>query len=110
MKNGLVSGAPAAGWVIPKLAAQEPLAFNIIVSPAINWLSQGKYFTRKQIEKDGFSEAEIQAQEAYNQQVLKLLEKHASYEEYLRIAQKSNLISRERWTFIGKNFSLGCNK
>lgn len=37
-----VWGASQAGWVIPKLAAQETLAFSILVSPAINWLQQGR--------------------------------------------------------------------
>lgn len=100
-----VWGASQAGWVIPKLAAKERLAFNIIVSPAINWLSQGKYLTRTQMEKDGFSETEIQGQEAYNQQVRKLLKKNAPYEEYVKFAQKNNVLPRERWTFISKNFS-----
>lgn len=99
-----VWGASQAGWVIPKLAGKEPLAFSIIVSPAINWLTQGKYHTRQRLIKAGYSEAEIQDQEAYNEQVQQLLVKHATYEQYLRIARKDSLMSRERWTFVSKNF------
>lgn len=42
---------------------------------------------RKEMENDGYSEAEIQDKEAYDRQVRKLLEGHASYEEYEKIAR-----------------------
>ncbi|KEQ27591.1 alpha/beta hydrolase family protein [Paenibacillus tyrfis] len=99
-----VWGASQAGWVIPKLAKKEPIAFSLLVSPAINWVSQGQYNVRKRMEKDGRTETEIQDKAAYDQQVLQLLEKHASYEEYLNIARKNSLMSKERWSFVGKNF------
>ena len=99
-----VWGASQAGWVIPKLAKKEPLAFSILLSPAINWLSQGQYYTRIELEKDGYSETEIQDKEAYDRQVRNLLEKQASYEEYVKIARENNLMSKDRWTFVSKNF------
>ncbi|OAB41881.1 alpha/beta hydrolase family protein [Paenibacillus glacialis] len=97
-------GASQAGWVIPKLAKKEPLAFSLLLSPAINWLSQGQYYTRKEMEKDGVSEAEIQDKEAYDLKVRELLEKHASYEEYVKIARQDSLMSKDKWTFVSKNF------
>lgn len=105
-----VWGASQAGWVIPKLAAQESLAFSLLVSPAINWLSQGKYHTYKKMEKAGFSTSDIQTQEAYDRQIQALLERHALYEEYVKIAPPKNILSRERWTFISKNFSADATK
>ncbi|AZS17841.1 alpha/beta hydrolase family protein [Paenibacillus lutimineralis] len=99
-----VWGASQAGWVIPKLAGKEPLAFSLMLSPAINWLSQGKYYTQKHLQKLGYSEAEIQDEEAYNKQVNQLLENHAPYEQYLEIARKESLITKEHWTFVSKNF------
>ncbi|GMB00047.1 prolyl oligopeptidase family serine peptidase [Pelosinus sp. IPA-1] len=99
-----VWGASQAGWVIPKLAEKEPLAFSLVVSPAINWLTQGKYHTRKTMEKDDRSEVEIQSKEAYDRQVQQLLEGHASYEEYLKIAHENSLMSKDRWTFVSKNY------
>ncbi|AWX56478.1 alpha/beta hydrolase [Brevibacillus brevis] len=99
-----VWGASQAGWVIPKLAKKEPLAFSLLLSPAINWVSQGQYHTRKKMVIDGYSEAEIQDKEAYDQQVLTLLEKQASYEEYVKIARENNLMAKDRWTFVSKNF------
>ncbi|MBH0329116.1 alpha/beta hydrolase [Brevibacillus brevis] len=99
-----VWGASQAGWVIPKLAKKEPLAFSLLLSPAINWVSQGQYQTRKNMVVDGYSEAEIQDKEAYDQQVLTLLEKQASYEEYVKIARENSLMAKDRWTFVSKNF------
>ncbi|KMZ40868.1 MULTISPECIES: alpha/beta hydrolase [Bacillales] len=99
-----VWGASQAGWVIPKLARKEPLAFSLLLSPAINWVSQGQYHTRKNMVIDGYSEAEIQDKEAYDQQVLTLLEKQAYYEEYVKIARETNLMAKDRWAFVSKNF------
>ncbi|RUT33652.1 alpha/beta hydrolase [Paenibacillus zeisoli] len=99
-----VWGASQAGWVIPKLAGKEQLAFSILVSPAINWLRQGVYHTREQMIKDGYSEQDIQAEEAYDDRVRQLLSKQADYGEYLQIAQGSDVMPKDRWTFVSKNF------
>ncbi|QQZ58596.1 alpha/beta hydrolase [Paenibacillus sonchi] len=99
-----VWGASQAGWVIPKLAGKEPLAFSILVSPAINWLTQGEYNTRRQMAKDGYSGDEISARVSYEQQVKELLKEGATYEEYVQAAHKDDVMSRERWTFVSKNF------
>ncbi|MCM3340685.1 alpha/beta hydrolase [Paenibacillus sp. MER TA 81-3] len=98
-----VWGASQAGWVIPKLAKKEPLAFSLVLSPAINWIRQGQYNTRSEMQADGKSEAEIQDKLAYNRQVRELLEKHTPYEEYVKIARENSLMSRDRWIFAGKN-------
>lgn len=104
-----VWGASQAGWVIPKLAGQEDLAFSILVSPAINWISQGEFNTRREMEQAGFTEAEVQVKTAYNREVLALLERGASYGEYESLGKKtglpkgSSLMSEERWRFVMKN-------
>lgn len=98
-------GASQAGWVIPKIVGKEHnLAFSILVSPAINWISQGKYNTRKEMENEGYSQQEIIVKEDYNEQILQLLRKQSSYDVYLNFAQPDDLISKERWRFIAKNF------
>jgi uncharacterized protein len=99
-----VWGASQAGWVIPKLAGKEPLAFSILVSPAINWLRQGAYYTRQHMIKDGYSETEIQAEETYDNRVRRLLEDQAAYDEYLSMAHGHSPMSKDRWTFASKNF------
>ncbi len=98
-------GASQAGWVIPKIVKEEhDIAFSILVSPAVNWISQGQFNTRKEMEQEGATPQEIQKTLNYDQEVLQLLKKHASYEEYLGIADPDDMISKERWSFIGKNF------
>ncbi|NEW09311.1 prolyl oligopeptidase family serine peptidase [Paenibacillus sp. SYP-B3998] len=98
-------GASQGGWVIPKIAKEDKdIAFNILVSPAINWVTQGKYNTRKNLQKEGTSEKEIQEVEKYDNQVLDLLKSQSSYDDYLKIANKNSLISKERWSFIKKNY------
>ncbi|WP_046225363.1 alpha/beta hydrolase family protein [Paenibacillus dauci] len=98
-------GASQAGWVIPKVVAKEPsLAFSILVSPAINWIRQGRYNTRQEMLQSGASEQEIRHVEQQDQLVLQLLKRHASYADYLRITHPVDPISAERWTFIVRNY------
>lgn len=99
-----VWGASQAGWVIPKLAGKEPLAFSILVSPAINWLTQGEYNTREQMAKAGSTEVEISEQVAYEQELKELLKENGSYDEYVNKAHTNEIMSKERWTFVSKNF------
>ncbi|MRN52942.1 alpha/beta hydrolase family protein [Paenibacillus monticola] len=97
-------GASQAGWVIPKIVREEHnISFSILVSPAINWIAQGKYNTKAQMEQDGYSAQEIMEKETYNEQVLHLIQEQASYSTYLKFAQQNDLISKERWEFIAKN-------
>ncbi|MBY0203173.1 alpha-beta hydrolase superfamily lysophospholipase [Paenibacillus intestini] len=101
-----VWGASQAGWVIPKLAGKEDLAFSILVSPAINWLKQGEYNTRSQMAKDGHTQQEIEAQVKYDNQIKDILKHHGSYEEYTKhIRKDEEPMSRERWSFVSKNFN-----
>ncbi|PGB01955.1 alpha/beta hydrolase family protein [Bacillus toyonensis] len=97
-------GASQAGWVIPKLAEKEQLAFSILVGPAINWLSQGEYNTRMQMKHDGYTEVDIENAVAKGREVRKLLRRNASYEEYLKLVNEKDAMSKERWNFVSKNF------
>lgn len=101
-----VWGASQAGWVIPKLADKEQLAFSILVSPAINWLKQGEYNTRSQMAKDGHTQQEIEVQVKYDNQIKDILKHQGSYEEYTKhIRKDEEPMSRERWNFVSKNFN-----
>lgn len=99
-----VWGASQAGWVIPKLAGKEKLAFSILVSPAINWLTQGEYYTRSHMAKNGYSREEIERRVEYEKRIIELLERNVSYEQYAAIAAEDHRMSRERWEFAGKNY------
>ncbi len=97
-------GASQAGWVIPKLAGKEPLASSILVGPAINWLSQGEYNTRMQMQHDGYTKVDIEKVVAKGKEVRKLLRKNASYDEYIKLVGEKDAMSKERWKFVSKNF------
>ncbi|WP_409179139.1 alpha/beta hydrolase family protein [Brevibacillus fortis] len=97
-------GASQGGWVLPKLAKEEPIAFSILLAPAINWIEQGLYNSRAEMKMKGYSEAEIQEKTAYDLKVNQLLKQHASYEDYLQIARKDRVMTKDRWIFAGKNF------
>ncbi len=98
-----VWGASQAGWVIPKLAAKEKLAFSILAGPAINWITQGEYDTRRHMEAAGESRSAIEAAIEQHRRVLPLLEQQASYEEYLAVETSAAPMSRERWGFVLRN-------
>ncbi|MDN8587142.1 alpha/beta hydrolase [Chryseobacterium mucoviscidosis] len=99
-----VWGASQAGWVIPKLAGKEQLAFSILVSPAINWLTQGEYNTRSQMTKEGRSSLEIEEQVNADNRIKDLLKAGASYAEYVSAAGPDNVMSKDRWNFVSKNY------
>ncbi|MCL6602856.1 MAG: prolyl oligopeptidase family serine peptidase [Paenibacillus sp.] len=104
-------GASQAGWVIPKIVRDEQnITFSILVSPAINWIAQGKFNTRKQMEMDGYSTQEIMEEEQYNEQVLNILNEQSSYNNYLKLAPADDLISKDRWDFIVKNYASDATK
>lgn len=104
-------GASQAGWVIPKVVKEDrDIAFNILVSPAINWISQGKYNTNKSLEREGYSKEKIEKVEQYDHQVLELLKLQTSYDEYLKMADQDRLISKERWSFAQKNYQSDATK
>jgi len=98
-------GSSQAGWVIPKVVKENKnIAFSILVAPAINWISQGQYNTRKTLLKEGHSEGEIKEVAEYATQVLDLLKSQSTYDKYLKIANKDAFISKDRWNFIKKNY------
>ncbi|ANF98741.1 alpha/beta hydrolase [Paenibacillus bovis] len=98
-------GSSQAGWVIPKVVEKEPsLAFSILVSPAINWIRQGRYNTRQEMLQSGASEEEIRKVEQQDRLELQLLQRHASYADYLKIAHPDDPVSSERWVFIMRNY------
>ncbi|MGW3215792.1 alpha/beta hydrolase family protein [Streptomyces parvus] len=78
-------GASQAGWVLPRIAAQDPgIRFAIAVSPAVNWLRQGRYHLLAELRRDGASDAEVAAALRRRETGLELLGRGASYEEYVR--------------------------
>ncbi|MFI6815944.1 alpha/beta hydrolase family protein [Nonomuraea sp. NPDC050328] len=97
-------GASQAGWVLPKIAARTPVSFVIAVSPAINWLRQGRYNLLAELRTDGASPARIQAEVTRSDTVRRLLRRGASFAEFVTaMGGEANGMTAGRWGFIAKN-------
>ncbi|ANS70493.1 hydrolase family protein [Streptomyces lincolnensis] len=97
-------GASQAGWVLPKIAARTTVSFVIAVSPAINWLRQGRYHLLAELRADGASTARTKAAIARSDTTRLLLKRRATFEEYVRAMDgNANGMTADRWSFITKN-------
>ena len=103
-------GASQAGWVIPKvLNSQEDIAFSILVAPAINWQSQGKYNTMEELRAAGKSEQELQKAGVDFDAESELIKKNNSYQDYLKSGGEYDL-SEDRYGFIQRNINSDASK
>ncbi|GGW62443.1 alpha/beta hydrolase family protein [Streptomyces xantholiticus] len=99
-------GASQAGWVLPKIAAKTPVSFVIAVSPAINWLQQGRYNLLAELRADGASPARTTAEIARSDTTRRLLARHATFEEYVQAMRGDPRgMTADRWGFISKNYT-----
>ncbi|MFF1544754.1 alpha/beta hydrolase family protein [Streptomyces sp. NPDC058291] len=99
-------GASQAGWVLPKVAAKTLVSFVIAVSPAINWLQQGRYNLLAELRADGASAARIKGAIARSDATRRLLKRQAPFEEYVSSMQgDTDGMTADRWRFISKNYT-----
>ncbi|MEU0691272.1 alpha/beta hydrolase family protein [Streptomyces uncialis] len=97
-------GASQAGWVLPKVAARTPVSFVIAVSPAINWLRQGRYNLLAELRADGASAARVTTEVARSDTIRRLLGRRATFEEYVRAMGGDTYgMTADRWGFISRN-------
>ncbi|WP_455351957.1 alpha/beta hydrolase family protein [Streptomyces sp. SYSU K217416] len=97
-------GASQAGWVLPKVAARTPVSFVLAVSPAINWRRQGRYNLLAELRADGASKARTEAAVAKSDTTRRLLERHATFEEYVKaMGGDADGMTAGRWGFVSKN-------
>lgn len=98
-------GASQGGWVMPKVALRYPnICFIIAVSPAINWLEQGRYNTIASMKQQGRSQHEIDAKLKRDQQVLTQLNNNASFGQYQKKEGNTADFTADRWNFVRKNY------
>lgn len=98
-------GASQAGWVLPKAAARDGrLQFVIAVSPAVNWLRQGRYNLLAELDRAGASEQEKQAALRRRETVLGLLERGATFTQYRAAIGAADGMTAARWGFIARNY------
>ncbi|MFW3464367.1 alpha/beta hydrolase family protein [Streptomyces sp. 058-1L] len=99
-------GVSQAGWVLPKAAAKTPVSFVIAVSPAINWLQQGRYNLLAELRADDASAGRTNAAIAKSDTTRRLLERHATFEEYVKaMGGDADGMTADRWGFISKNYT-----
>ncbi|MFV0128017.1 alpha/beta hydrolase family protein [Streptomyces sp. HMX112] len=96
-------GASQAGWVLPKVAARTPVSFVIAVSPAINWLRQGRFNLLAELRAEGASAARTRAEIARSDAVRRLLARRATYDEYVEAMGGEDGMTAGRWRFISRN-------
>lgn len=98
-------GISQAGWVLPEVAARHPqLRFMILAGPAINWIRQGEYNLRAELDRRNASEDELAGQLRRRENDLTLLREGADYSRYRAATTDSPPMSEDRWRFVGKNY------
>ncbi len=97
-------GASQAGWVLPKVAARDRrLRFVIAVSPAVNWLRQGRYNLLAELDRDGASGREREAALRRREATLALLGRRASFAAYRAALGDAEGMTEARWAFVTRN-------
>ncbi|MEV4243828.1 alpha/beta hydrolase [Streptosporangium canum] len=100
-----VWGISQGGWVLPKVAGHRTdLRFMILVGAAVNWLRQGEYNLRAELQDQGASAGTLDAQLKRRAAQIRLLEKGVSYDEYLASGLDNPPMSKDRWQFVLRNF------
>ncbi|WP_283135131.1 alpha/beta hydrolase family protein [Rhizohabitans arisaemae] len=98
-------GFSQAGWVLPKVAGHRAdLRFMILTSPAVNWLRQGEYYLSAKLHDQGASAEQLSAELRRQAARTRLMEKAASYDEYLASGLNNLPMSKDRWRFALLNF------
>ncbi|MEV0123268.1 alpha/beta hydrolase [Streptomyces sp. NPDC050703] len=99
-------GASQAGWVLPKVATKTPVSFVIAVSPAVNWLQQGRYNLLAELRADGASAERVEKETDKSDTTRRLLRRHATFQEYVRaMGGDADGMTADRWGFISKNYT-----
>ncbi|MFJ8740548.1 alpha/beta hydrolase family protein [Embleya sp. NPDC127516] len=99
-------GASQAGWVLPKVAARTPdVRFLIAVSPAINWLRQGRYNLLAELRAEHASAERIETEVRRSDETRRLLQEGASHERYRAALGDAADMPADRWAFARRNFA-----
>lgn len=98
-------GASQAGWVLPAVVADRNDIDGVVaVGTAINWLRQGQFHLQAELDHAGADAKQRARAQAASTNTHALLERGASYEEYLGETTETNPMTRERWGFAQRNF------
>lgn len=94
-------GFSQAGWVITNAANTITPAFSVLIGPAVNWQSQGAYFTRKRMQAEGATDAEITAQITANVERDTVI----FTPDHIPDANDLRGMTLERFGFVGRNIT-----
>lgn len=100
-------GFSQAGWVVPQISIQEDIAdFHVLVGPAVDWIIQGRYFTRTRLKLEGFDKNRIDIELAeFEREVALLQDPELTHEAYIDAFPSTADMTRERFDFIRKNIT-----
>lgn len=97
-------GASQAGWVLPKITRDRGDIDGVVaVGTAVNWLRQGRFNLLAELEHDGANAQERERAIAESDRTRTLLERGASYEEYLASTTSTDPMTEARWAFVQRN-------
>lgn len=98
-------GASQGGWVVPAVAAgRDDLAFAIVVSPAVNWVRQGRYHLLAGLDHAAASAQERADAIRVSDDTLRLLEEGADYARYRSETIDPEPMTEDRWGFVARNW------
>ncbi|MGW5879090.1 alpha/beta hydrolase family protein [Nocardiopsis terrae] len=98
-------GASQAGWVVPKVvAAREDVDFVVTVSPAVNWLRQGRHHLLSELDRSGADGPERERAVADSDRTRELLAAGAEYGTYRAGTTDPRPMGPDRWGFALRNF------
>lgn len=97
-------GASQAGWVVPIVAAgREDIDGVVAVSPAINWLRQGRFHLLAGLEHEGATDEERARAVAVSDQTRDLIARGVDYGTYRAVTLDPDPMTSGRWGFAVRN-------
>ncbi|WP_239170467.1 alpha/beta hydrolase family protein [Actinoplanes xinjiangensis] len=97
-------GASQAGWVVPRIAAERAdITAIVAVSPAVNWLRQGRFHLLAELDHAGAGARERERAVAVSDQTRRLLEQRCDFATYRNTTDDDQPMDEARWGFVQRN-------
>lgn len=98
-------GASQAGWVLPKVVTERNDIDGVVaVGTAIHWLRQGRFNLLAELDHEDATAQERERAVLESDKTLDLLERQATYGEYLIANDGAEPMEEARWRFVLRNF------
>lgn len=109
-----VIGFSQAGWVLPKVLANDSrLKYAIMVSTAVNWQQQGHYQTLQRLTSVGQEGEQLRENLEYNATLDGLLNEQVPYNTYKQFTESrqpesygGGVLSKKRYEFVVNNMDV----